>query len=67
MATKPKKRPSGFCTALNISVVPSLGCACSYAFDVLLFDCPGALADVLCQTLLLLDQIKPIEQLVPVS
>ena len=60
----------------NISVVPSLGCCChvlsvqvrNYAFDVLLLMTVQELwLTLLCQTLLLLDQIKPIEQLVPVS
>ena len=77
MATKPKKRHGWVLFSQpNISVVPSLGCCChgfsvqvrNYAFDVLLLMTVQELwLTLLCQTLLLLDQIKPIEQLVPVS
>ena len=70
MTTKPKKRQRGFTTPLNISVVPSPGCnvCCSVcvAFDCQCFSqrrYPG----MSFLTLLFLDQIKPIEQLVPVS
>ena len=65
IATKPKKRQSGtsiWKSSQNISVVPSLGCKrvaiCSH---VLLLIFRKAFV------WLLLDQIKPIEQLVPVS
>ena len=64
IATKPKKRHAAFPfgIAANISVVPSLGCL--IGSHVLLLIVHAWLA---MQALLLLDQIKPIEQLVPVS
>ena len=55
----------------NISVVPSPGCnllAAVFAFDCAALVFKAALqAGRVVSTLLLLDQIKPIEQLVPVS
>jgi hypothetical protein len=81
MTTKPKKKPSESCalagaspklawvtTSVLAGVLPYCSKFCVYVLLTVVFDDdPAALPNDIRDALLFLDQIKPIEQLVPVS